>query len=137
VSDYSDPPAVVVARLRAICLQLPEAFEEPAWVGTRWKVRTKTFAHVLAVGHQSPPVLARAAAEVGPATIVTFRAAGEELEMLMHAGHPFFYAGWGRDVIGLVLDEATDWDEVAELMTESYCVMAPRKLVAQVDRPED
>jgi hypothetical protein len=55
--------------------------------------------------------------------------------MLMHAGHPFFYAGWGRDAIGLVLDDGTDWDEVDELLTESYCVMAPKQLVARVDRP--
>ena len=55
--------------------------------------------------------------------------------MLTHAGPPFFYAGWGRNVIGLVLNEGTDWDEVTELMTESYCVLAPRKLVALVDRP--
>ncbi len=27
-------------------------------------------------------------------------------------------------------------DEVAELMTESYCVMAPKKLLALVDRPD-
>jgi len=36
----------------------------------------------------------------------------------------------------MVLDGRTDWDEVAELMTESYCTMAPRKLVERVDRPE-
>ena len=29
----------------------------------------------------------------------------------------------------------TDWAEVAELLTESYCVLAPKKLVALVDRP--
>lgn len=130
-----EPSEELVARVRAICLELPDAYEEPAWTGTRWMVRKKTFAHVLAVDHDSPPVLARAAEEVGPATVVTFRAAGEELEMLMHAGHPFFYAGWGRDAIGLVLDDGTDWDEVDELLTESYCVMAPKQLVARVDRP--
>ena len=47
-------------------------------------------------------------------------------------------AGLIRDVVaamGLTLDDATDWDEVAELVVESYCVLAPRKLVALVDRP--
>jgi hypothetical protein len=33
--------------------------------------------------------------------------------------------------MGLVLDDP-DWDEVAELVTESFCVMAPKKLVARV-----
>jgi hypothetical protein len=28
-----------------------------------------------------------------------------------------------------------DWTEVAELLTESYCVQAPQKLVRQVRRP--
>jgi hypothetical protein len=55
--------------------------------------------------------------------------------VLMHAGHPFFYAGWGRNVMGMVLDDATTWDEVAELLTESYCVLAPKRLAARVDRP--
>ena len=61
---------------------------------------------------------------------------GPELEMLQHAGHPYFYAGWGRDVVGMVLEAATDWDEVGELLTESYCVLAPKKLSALVERPE-
>ena len=50
-------------------------------------------------------------------------------------GHPFFRAGWGTNVMGLVLDDATDWDDVAELLTESYCIMAPKKLAARVVRP--
>ena len=66
---------------------------------------------------------------------MTFRSEGPELEMLRHAGAPYFYAGWGRDIVGLVLDDDTDWGEVTELMTESYCVMAPQKLVDLVDRP--
>jgi hypothetical protein len=135
VGDDGDPPAVFVERLRPICLALPDAYEEQAWAGTRWLVRKRTFAHVVEVDRESPPVLRRAADELGPATVVTFRSQGEELEMLMHAPPPFFYAGWGRDVIGLALGDDTDWDEVAELLTESYCVLAPKKLAALVERP--
>ena len=120
-----DVPDVVEARLRESCLALPDAYEEKAWVGVRWMVRTKTFAHVLGVSRSGGPVQ----------IVVSFRAAGEELEMLRLAEHPFFVLGWGRDAIGMVLDDDTDWDEVRELMTESYCVMAPKKLVALVDRP--
>jgi hypothetical protein len=32
-----------------------------------------------------------------------------------------------------VLDANTDWDEVAALLTRSYCVLAPKKLAALVD----
>jgi hypothetical protein len=120
-----DVPADVEAQLRQICLALPDAYEEKAWVGVRWMVRKKTFAHVLGVSRSGAP------AQI----VVSFRAAGEELEMLRFAEHPFFVLGWGRDAIGMVLDDDTDWDEVRELMTESYCVMAPNKLVARVDRP--
>jgi len=40
-------------------------------------------------------------------------------------------------VVGLVIDAHTDWSEVAELVTESYCLLAPKKLVALMDRPTD
>ncbi len=137
VPEYADVPSAVVSKLRAICMALPDAYEEEAWTGVRWMVRKKTFAHVLTVEGGSDSAHTRAAQpDDAPTTLVTFRAAGEELEMLGNAGHPYFYAGWGRDVVGMVLDDTTDWDEVAELMTESYCVLAPKKLVALVDRPD-
>ncbi|HET6951899.1 MAG TPA: MmcQ/YjbR family DNA-binding protein [Acidimicrobiales bacterium] len=124
MTEYADVPAEIVARLRAVCLGLPETAEQQAWAGTRWRVRTRTFAHVLTVD-----------GEGGPATVMTFRASGPELDALRAAGHPFFRPGWGHDVVGMVLDTGTDWDEVTELVTESYCILAPKKLVSRVDRP--
>jgi hypothetical protein len=119
-----DVPDGVTARLRAVCLALPGAYEERAWVGTRWMVRKRTFAHVLGVEE--------AGAE--PVVVLSFRSGGEELEALRRAGHPFFVLGWGRNAMGMVLDDP-DWDEVAELVTESFCVMAPKQLASLVDRP--
>jgi hypothetical protein len=136
VTEDSDVEADVLERVRAICLALPDAYEEQAWTGRRWLVRRKTFAHVLAVDDGKPQAHARAVGDAGPVTIVTFRSTGAELEALSHAGHPFFHAGWGRDVVGMVLDDATDWKEVAELLTESYCVLAPQTLAAQAPRPD-
>jgi hypothetical protein len=124
VTDYADVPADVLRQLRTVCLGLPDAYEEPAWAGTRWCVRRRTFAHVLTPDGPT-----------GPHTVMTFRAADDELDVLSAIGHPFFRAGWGSNVMGMVLDGDTDWDEVAELVTESYCILAPRKLVALVDRP--
>ena len=121
MSDLREPPAAVVARVRRACRTLPEAYEEPAWVGTRWRIRKRTFAHVLAVSDAD-----------GARTILTFRSGGEELEVLRHTGHPFFFLGWGRNAMGMVLDGATDWTEVRELLCESYCLLAPKKLAAQV-----
>jgi hypothetical protein len=121
-----DVPEPVEVRLREIGLALPDAYEERAWVGTRWMVRKKTFAHVIGVEVNDDP----------PITVLSFRSAGEELEVLRRAGHPFFVLGWGRDAMGMVLDDHTDWAEVAELVTESFCVMAPKKLAALVQRPQ-
>ncbi|MEQ1786907.1 MAG: MmcQ/YjbR family DNA-binding protein [Acidimicrobiales bacterium] len=133
--EYADVPAEVVDHVRSICMALPDAYEEEAWTGRRWLVRRRTFAHVLTVEGGSTSAHTRAAQVDTPTTLVTFRSSGEELDVLRAAGHPFFYAGWGRDVVGMVLDDATAWDEVGELLTESYCVLAPKKLVALVDRP--
>ena len=52
-----------------------------------------------------------------------------------HLGEPYFRSGWGGNVVGLLLDDDTDWTELAELLTDSYCVQAPAKLAAQVERP--
>jgi hypothetical protein len=29
-------------------------------------------------------------------------------------------------------DAATDWDDLRELLTESYCLLAPKKLIARL-----
>jgi hypothetical protein len=48
-------PDKVLSRLRSVCLGLPEAHEETAWVGVRWRIRTNTFAHVLVINAGWPP----------------------------------------------------------------------------------
>ena len=56
-------------------------------------------------------------------------------EALEHLGEPYFRAGWGRNIVGMLLDADTDWDELAELLTDSYCVQAPKALAERVPRP--
>jgi hypothetical protein len=137
VPESGEVPLGIVNSLRAVCLGLPDVYEEPAWVGTRWRIRKRTFAHVLVVDSGRPPAFARAAADDGPIIVITFRSPVPELAALSRAGPPFFRPAWGSDVVGMVLGEDVDWDEVAELLTESYCVLAPKKLVELVDRPGD
>ena len=127
----------LVERLRSICLDLPEAREEEAWVGTRWRIRSGTFAHVLVVADGWPPAYAEAAGSDGPITVLTFRSSGEELAALSNAGPPFFKPVWFPDIVGTTLTGNVDWIEVAELLTESYCVLAPKKLVARVRQRND
>ena len=133
LAEHTEIPSEIVAAVRAPCLALPEAHEEAAWAGTRWRVRSKTFAHVVMIDRGWPPAYARAADTDGPAAVLTFRSAGDELAVLGAAGPPFFKPVWFPDIVGLVLDERTDWDEVAELVTDSWRVLAPRSLVAGFD----
>ena len=128
-------PAELVDRLGAVCLALPEAYQERAWVGVRWWVRGRTFAHVLKIEDGWPPASARAAAAEGPMVVLTFRSSADELDALANTGYPFFRPTWGPNVVGMVLDGDVDWAEVTELLIESYCLRAPRKLTALVDRP--
>ena len=43
---------------------------------------------------------------------------------------------WFPDIAGMVIDDAVDWDVVAELVRHSYCVMAPKKLAELVGGPK-
>jgi YjbR protein len=135
VTEYLDVAPEIVDRLRAVCLALPDAYEEQAWVGTRWCVRKKNFAHVLAIDSEWPASYARAVRATGPVTVLTFRSSGPELDALTNAGHPFYRPGWAPNIVGMILEAGADWSEIAELVTESYCIMAPKKLAAQVHQP--
>ena len=123
-TEYADVPAAVVAELRSVCLGLPESVEKQVWAGNQWRVRNRMYAHVLTVDFVD-----------GPVTVMTFRSSGPELDALRSAGHPFFRPAWGANLVGMVLDADVNWDEVTELIIESYCALAPRKLVEQIDRP--
>lgn len=116
-----------------ICEKLPEAYEERAWVGTRWMVSKRNFAHVLEIDGGWPPAYARAASSAGPVTVLTFRTSEILSDALRTNGPPFFFAEWGTKwgtkVIGMTLGPSTDWDEVALLVTESYRLLAPKALL--------
>jgi hypothetical protein len=83
MAEHAEVPPEHVAKLRAMCLELPEAYEEDAWVGTRWMIRKKNFAHVVMIGSGYPGGYARAAGTDGPAVVLTFRSSGEELAALV------------------------------------------------------
>src|SRR5687767_11321135 len=123
----------VLDRVRSICDALPETHEQAAWVGVRWRIRNHTFAHLLVVADGKPQAHARAIGGDGPVAVLSFRAPASEVDAYASMGHPYFYGSWGRDVVGIVLDDDTDWDEVEELLADSYRVMAPRKLAARLD----
>jgi YjbR len=121
VPERPEVPEPWVRRLRDLLAELPECAEENAWVGVRWRVGQATIAHVFG-------------GEDGQFRI-TFRAEPDEVMAFEHLGQPYFRASWGGNVVGLVLDDDTDWSELAELLTDSYCVQAPTRLAKLVDRP--
>jgi predicted DNA-binding protein (MmcQ/YjbR family) len=104
-------------RMRKIALALPEATEEVTW-GTdiNFRVRKKIFAFP---GHGGS---------------VTVKADREELPALL--GDPRFrpapYLARGGWVVMDLETTPPDWAEIEELIRTSYCLIAPKKLAAQV-----
>ena len=122
--------ASILAKLRTICLKLPGAYEEAAWVGTRWMVRKRNFAHVVRIDRGWPPAYAKAAQSDGPLVVVTFRTSDILRDALRDAGERFFVPAWGTrwgtKVVGIKLGREVDWKEIATLIAESHRLLAPR-----------
>jgi hypothetical protein len=118
--EFVDVPAAVAAKVRSICDALPETVAHSHWRGPMWRVRGNTFASLVCEVVDGAAI-----------TTVTFHARGADLDALLHVGHPF-YEGWGGGLIAMVLDGHTDWGEVAEVLADSYCICAPKKLAALV-----
>ena len=130
-----EPSADVVRRIGAVATRLPEVVEEDAWTGVRWRIRTTTFAHVMVAQPGYESAYRDITGDASVRTVLTFRSTGDELLALTHAGRPFYKPPWSGTIVGLVLDDDTDWTEVAELVTDSYRCCAPQKLVRLLDEP--
>ncbi|HEY9562265.1 MAG TPA: MmcQ/YjbR family DNA-binding protein [Nocardioides sp.] len=115
-------PQEMIARLRAICESLPECVEQDAWVGVRWQVHKASVVHVFGGEDQQFRVV--------------LRAEPDEVMAFEHLGHPYFRTEWGANTVGMIVEEQTDWDEVAELVIDSYCLQAPRHLSDAIERPD-
>ena len=116
-----------LASLREICLSFPETTERLSHGEPTWFVRDKKVFVTYADHHHDDRLGFWCAAPPGA-----------QEEMMSTSPERFFrppYVGH-RGWLGVYLDVEVDWDEVAELVTESYCMLAPRKLVALVERPE-
>lgn len=115
-----------VERLRQICLVLPEASEKEAWGDPTWRVRDRIFAMQKGNFEGGRPSVWLKAAEGAQAALV-----GSDPDRFFvppYVGHK----GW----VGVHLDgRRVDWDELADLVEESYRLVAPKRLVARLDRP--
>jgi predicted DNA-binding protein (MmcQ/YjbR family) len=111
----------ITARLRRVCLALPEAAEKEAWGDPTFRVRDKIFAMEkrgdgrVSLWAKAPPGAQEHLVTADP----------ERFFVPPYVGHK----GW----IGMRLDAGPDWDEVAEVVRRSYRLIAPKRLVALLE----
>jgi predicted DNA-binding protein (MmcQ/YjbR family) len=114
------PPAIL-KRLRSICLRFPEAVESGGVGNPSFKVREKIFA--MQHGHQ------------GRSSCWLKAPPGVQGMLVRHDAERFFvppyvgHHGW----VGAWLDVAVDWEELGDLVEESYRMTTPKRLLAQLD----
>lgn len=117
------PVARPLARLRKLCLALPEAHEVEAWGEPTFRVRNKLFAMYADAGNHHG---------AGRAAVWCKAAPGNQALMVRAEPQRFFVppyvgpSGW----IGVYLDRSPDWNEVADLLRDSYRLTAPKRLCA-------
>ena len=106
------------ARLRDICLSLPEAVEKPfgGHTSPSFRVRDKLF---VMTGEDGRSMTFKAGPGVQEALVASDP---ERFFVPAYVGHK----GW----LGARLDVGQDWDEIAELIEDSYRMIAPRRLTA-------
>ena len=114
-----------LTRLRRLCLALPESHEVEAWGTPTFRVKNKLFAMYAAPdshhGGGRPGVWCKAAP-------------GNQGLMVRHAPDRFFVppyvgpSGW----VGIHLDGKVDWAETADLIRDSYRLVAPKRLARLV-----
>jgi hypothetical protein len=112
-------------RVRKVCLALPEVTERLSHGAPTFFVRDKkTFVMYLDDHHGDGRLAIWCAAPPGAQDAMT-RAEPERFFRPPYVGP----RGW----IGLRLDVDVDWDEVAAIAEDAYRLVAPRRLVAELD----
>jgi YjbR len=130
VSAPIEVPEDIVERVRTLCLALPEVTVRIDYS----LIRARSTAQSFDIRRRSFCLLVAREAPAGqPVPLLVLRAGPEERKALLSIGHPFFAARAGRDRIVVVLTDETDWAEIRELVTESYRILAPKKLTALLD----
>lgn len=118
--DVSKP---LLAKVRKLALVLPQTHERTLTYGTSFTIRQKPFAMLMAIENDDGRCY----------DLLQVTTDEIERRALLEQGHPFFSVGDkgpnGKRV-GVVVGADTDWVEIGELVTESYRLLAPEKLLA-------
>lgn len=114
-------------RLRAICTSFPEVSERLSHGAPSFFIREKKTLCMLVDDHHGDDILG----------IWCPAFPGVQEEMVAAEPDRFYRppyvgpSGW----LGVRLDRDVDWDEVREILTDSYRKVAPKTLVKQLDEP--
>jgi hypothetical protein len=123
-------PVDIVERVRSLCLALPEVTRRIDYS----QAASRSTAHSFDIRRRSFCLLVARRDPTGKSVpLLVLHVDPDDREALLSVGHPFFASRAGRDRIGVLLTDATDWDEIRELVTESYRLLAPKKLTALLD----
>lgn len=115
----------VLGRLRAICMAMPEATERLSHGEPTWFIRDKKV-FVMFANHHHNDILGFWCPAPPGAQQVMVENAPERFFVPPYVGH----RGW----LGVRLDHGEiDWDEIAFLVDQAYRLVAPKKLLQQVD----
>lgn len=110
--------------LRRVCLAFPEVSERLSHGEPTWFVRDKKTFVTYADHHHDDRLAFWCAAPVG-AQAVMVADAPERFFIPPYVGH----RGW----LGVYLDVPIDWDDIADIVEGAYRVIAPWRLVAELD----
>jgi hypothetical protein len=120
--------AKALERVRALCLALPEATERPSHGSPAWFVRDKRCFVMFLDDHH------------GDGRLALWCAAPEGMQNALVAGAPEAYfvppyvghRGW----VGVRLDRALPWDEIAGAIEDAWLSVAPKRLADAYAPPE-
>jgi hypothetical protein len=111
-------------KLRLLCLALPETTERLSHGEPTWFVRGKQTFVMYADHHHDDRLAFWCAAPAGIQEALV-AAEPERYFVPPYVGH----RGW----LGVRLDVPVDWEEIADLVADAYRMVAPRRLLAELD----
>jgi hypothetical protein len=131
MSAQVEVPEDIVERVRTLCLALPEVTVHIDYS----LIRERSTAQSFEIRRRSFCLLVAREGPTGkPVPLLVLRADPDEREALLSIGRPFFAPRRARrDRIGVLLTANTDWDEIRELVIDSYRILAPKKPSALLD----
>jgi predicted DNA-binding protein (MmcQ/YjbR family) len=110
-------------RLLAIALRLPEAYEDRPWGSVHCKVAGKIF-----VGWGREDGRMRIGFKTTKTTQALLVESDDRFQIAKYVGQH----GW----VDMRLDARPNWAEVEDFIVESYRMIAPKKLVRELEAPE-